>query len=169
MTFVRTTNYESNVTSFGDNPQVSSIVKSYSSLVINAAAGAYLHDMRIHDGTLTTFFADSVILSLSDYFMCLKEGAYGPLKIYRRDTLSEQTLVRSVAQSVTVCDHTLSEVAYAYGTAGANVRVWDYRSNTERMVINAQGAGRRVKGLFFINGSLYILRDRKIFKYIPEN
>ena len=169
MTFVRTTNYESNVTSFGDDPQVSSIVKSYSSLVINAATGAYLHDMRIHDGTLTTFFADSVILSLSDYFMCLREVAYGPLKIYRRDTLSEQTLVRSVAQSVTVCDHTLSEVAYAYGTDGANVRVWDYRSNTERMVINAQGAGRRVKGLFFINGSLYILRDRKIFKYIPEN
>lgn len=152
-------------TSFGtDPPIVGSIVKSYASLVLNTSKGAYLFDRRIHQGLSTTHFANSEIISLSDYFMVRVES--NSLKIYRRDTISEQTLVKTISCTPTHCDHTLSEFAFSQNNAA--IQLWDYRSNSTTSVINAQGSGQALKGLFYINGSLYIVRDNALYKYAPN-
>lgn len=90
----------------------------------------------------------------------------GSLKIYRRDTISEQTLVKTISGNISITDNTLAEVAYNNGKA---VRIWDYRNNSIRSVINAGASEQAVKGLFFINGNLYILREGGIYKYVNQN
>nr|DAO21490.1 MAG TPA: Structural protein [Caudoviricetes sp.] len=161
---VRGASSESASTSFGTSPSIGRIVKSYASLVVHNAGDAYLFDRRTHKGTLTTCFEGAEILSLSDYFICMKSS--GPLKIYRRDTISEQTLVKTISGNISITDNTLAEVAYNNGKA---VRIWDYRNNSIRSVINAGASEQAVKGLFFINGNLYILREGGIYKYVNRN
>lgn len=163
-TYTRVSSYEPTTTYFGTSPAIGRIVKSYASLVVHDADGAYLFDRRIHKGTLTTFFEGAEILSLSDYFICMKNSA--SLKIYRRDTISEQTLVKTLSGDISLSDNTLAEVAY---NNGKSVRIWDYRNNSIRNVVNAGAYGQAVKGLFFINGNLYILRTGGIYKYITQN
>lgn len=161
---VRVASHEPTTTSFGTSPSIGRIVKSYASLVVHNAGDAYLFDRRTHKGTLTTCFEGAEILSLSDYFICMKSS--GSLKIYRRDTISEQTLVKTISGNISITDNTLAEVAYNNGKA---VRIWDYRNNTIRNIINAGASEQAVKGLFFINGNLYILREGGIYKYVNQN
>lgn len=162
-TYTRVSSNEPTTTYFGTSPAIGRIVKSYASLVVHDADGAYLFDRRIHKGTLTTFFEGAEILSLSDYFICMKNSA--SLKIYRRDTISEQTLVKTLSGDISLSDNTLAEVAY---NNGKSVRIWDYRNNIIRNIINAGAAGQVLKGLFFINGSLYILRGGGIHLYVNK-
>ena len=132
--------------------------------MVNEAKGAYLYDRRSHPGTTSTFFEGVQIVSLSDYFMCQVKNAQ--LLIYRRDSITEQTLVKTIAINPLHCAHTLSEVAYA----GSNhaVRLWDYRTNTLSSVINGEAAGAPLRGLYYINGSLFIVRQGAIYKHIPN-
>ena len=164
VTYVRTSGTTIEHTSFGTSPSFLSLVKSYASIVVNEAAGAYLYDRRSHPGTTSTFFEGVQIVSLSDYFMCQVKNSQ--LLIYRRDSITEQTLVKTIAINPLHCAHTLSEVAYA----GSNhaVRIWDYRTNTLSSVINGEAAGAPLRGLYYINGSLYIVRQGAIYKHIPN-
>ena len=163
-TYVRTSGKTVEHTSFGTSPSFLSLVKSYASIVVNEAKGAYLYDRRSHPGTTSTFFEGVQIVSLSDYFMCQVKNAQ--LLIYRRDSITEQTLVKTIAINPLHCAHTLSEVAYA----GSNhaVRLWDYRTNTLSSVINGEAAGAPLRGLYYINGSLFIVRQGAIYKHIPN-
>ena len=130
---VRVASNEPTTTSFGTSPSIGRIVKSYASLVVHNAGDAYLFDRRTHKGTLTTCFEGAEILSLSDYFICMKSS--GSLKIYRRDTISEQTLVKTISGNISITDNTLAEVAYNNSKA---VRIWDYR--TTQCAVSSCGA-----------------------------
>ena len=44
----------------------------------------------------------------------------------------------------------------------------NFRDDTTTSVRNAAGWGENIMGLFFIYGDLYIVRERAIYKFIPE-
>ena len=143
---------------------VMSLVKSHNAIAINTAESCYLHDRRTNiNNTITEVALGGDVISFSDYFLC--ENSNNSLKIYRRDTLnlSDKTLVKSISGKALFADHTLGEVAYLMGTT---LSIWTYRNNTTRTIKNLAGASRALKGLFYINGELHIVRDNAIFKHI---
>lgn len=144
--------------------EVQSLVKSFSSIAISTDQRAYLHDRRSNtDLTMYIFEDGTEILSMSDYFLCINYP--GQLRIYHRDTISfdDKTLVKSISGKALFADHTLGEVAYLMGTT---LSIWTYRNNSTRTIKNLAGGSRALKGLFYINGELYIVRDNAIFKHI---
>lgn len=143
--------------------KVTSILKSYSSIVVNTNSGAWLHDIRTNDElTATAYPAGTEIKTISDYFMAENLGSY--FRIYRRDTFSDRTLIKSISGKADFADHTLGEVAYF---SGGTLYIWTYLTNTTRQLRNTTGASRPLRGLFYINGELHIVRDNAIYKYIP--
>jgi hypothetical protein len=57
----------------------------------------------------------------------------------------------------------LGEVAYQ---SGGVLYIWTYVTNAIRQLRNTAGASRPLRGLFYINGQLHIVRDNAIYKYI---
>lgn len=142
---------------------VTGILKSYSAIVVNTTKGAWLHDKRVNGELLAMAYpAGTRILTLSDYFMAETLGSM--LRIYRRDTIDEQTLIKTISGAADFADHTLGEVAYH---SGGRLYIWTYANNTIRQVRNTAGASRPLRGLFYIGGQLHIVRDNAIYKYIP--
>jgi hypothetical protein len=142
---------------------VTGILKAHSAIAVNTTSGAWLHDVRVnHEMTATASPTGAEIVSLSDYFIV--ENQSSTLRIYRRDSFSERTLVKSISGKATHADHTLGEVAYC--TSGT-LYIWTYLTNAIRQLRNTAGASRPLKGLFYINGQLHIVRDNAIYKYIP--
>ena len=141
---------------------VTSILKSHSTIAINTNKGAWLHDIRVNNEmTATASPSGSEIKSVSDYFIVENQGQ--SIRIYRRDTFSERTLVKSISGKATFADHTLGETAYA---SGGTLYIWTYLTNAIRQLRNTAGASRPLRGLFYINGQLHIVRDNAIYKYI---
>lgn len=142
---------------------VTGLLKSYSAIAVNTNAGAWLHDMRVNGEMLATAYpAGTEIKTISDYFMA--ENSNGYFRIYRRDTFSERTLIKSIPGAATFADHTLGEVAYC---SGSTLYIWSYINNAIRQLRNTAGASRPMRGLFYINGELHIVRDNAIYKCIP--
>ena len=148
-------------TTFGGS--AASILKSYSAITINTTTGAWLHDKRVDEDMLATAYATGTeVKTISDHFMA--ENYNGNFRIYRRDTFSDRTLVKSISGTATFADHTLGEVAYY---TGSTLYIWTYINNAIRQLRNTAGASRPMRGLFYINGELHIVRDNAIYKYIP--
>lgn len=146
--------------------EVVSLIKSFSSIAISTDHRAYLHDRRSNsDLTMYTFEDGTEIVSMSDYFLCVNYPSQ--FRIYRRDTISfaDRILVKTISGKALLADHTLGEVAYQMG---ATISIWTYRNNTTRTVKNLAGASKPLKGLFYINGELHIVRENQIFKYISN-
>lgn len=142
---------------------VNGILKSYSFIVVNTSTGAWLHDMRVNEEmTATAYPAGTEVKTISDYFMA--ENYNGYFRIYRRDTFSERTLIKSISGKADFADHTLGEVAYH---SSGKLYIWSYINNAIRQLRNTAGASRPMRGLFYINGQLHIVRDNAIYKYIP--
>lgn len=137
--------------------------KSFSTIAINTTTKAYLHDCRINmDMLMTTLEDGTEVKSVSDYFICQNSPTL--FKIYRRDSLLDSTLVKSHSGRADFADHTLGEVAFSQNNT---IRIWTYRTNTTRTVKNLAGkVDSPIKGLFYINGELYIIRQTQIFKVV---
>lgn len=142
---------------------ITGIEKSFSTIAVNTTTKSYLHDCRVNmDLLMTTLEESTEVKSISDYFLCLNSSLQ--FKIYRRDSLLDRTLVKAISGRADFADHTLGEVAFSQNGA---VKVWTYRTNTTRSVKNLAGSTSSVKGLFYVNGELFIIRESQIFKYIP--
>ncbi|MDL2319804.1 hypothetical protein LJC45_01585 [Alistipes sp. OttesenSCG-928-B03] len=142
---------------------IKSILKSYSAIAVNTNSGSWLHDMRVNEEmTATAFPAGTEIKTISDYFMAENLGS--SFRIYRRDNFSDRTLIKSISGKADFADHTLGEVAYY---SGGKLYIWSYINNAIRQLRNTAGASRSMRGLFYINGQLHIVRDNAIYKYIP--
>lgn len=142
---------------------ITGIEKSFSTIAINTTTKAYLHDCRVNMDLLMTGLEDGAeVKSISDYFIC--QNSTAQFKIYRRNSLLDSTMVKSYSDRADFTDHTLGEVAFSQN---GSVKVWTYRTNTTRIVKNLAGNSSTIKGLYYINGELYILRDKSLFKYIP--
>ncbi len=146
------------------NGTITGLLKSHCVIAVNTDKGAWLFDTRVNEGSFATALPeDAEVKSLSDYFVI--ENASSTLKIYRRDTFSERTLIKEIAGRAEHADHTMGEVAYAFD---GTVSTWTYQTNTIRQIRNAAGRTRPLKGLFYINGELHIVRDNAIYKFIPQ-
>ena len=86
------------------------------------------------------------------------------LRIYRRDTIDERMLIKTISGATDFADHTMGEVAYH---SGGRLYIWTYANNTIRQVRNTAGVSHLLRGLFYIGGELHIVLDNAIYKYIP--
>lgn len=102
------------------------------------------------------------VKSISDYFIC--QNSATQFKIYRRNSLLDSTMVKNYSGCADFADHTLGEVAFSQSGV---IKVWVYRTNTTHTIKNLAGDSSTIKGLYYINGELYILREKSLFKYIP--
>ena len=142
---------------------VTGILKSYSAIVVNTTKGAWLHDKRVNRELLATAYpAGTRVLTLSDYFMAETLGS--TLRIYRRDSIDERTLIKTISGAADFADHTMGEVAYH---SGGRLYIWTYANNAIRQVRNTAGVSHPLRGLFYIGGELHIVRNNAIYKYIP--
>lgn len=138
--------------------------RTENTIVVNTSHGAYLHDKRFHwPCKMQQFAAGEQIVTVSDNYIGI--NADDMLRFYRRDSITERTLLRRLGRWADHADHTMSEVVHSYDDG---IFIRNFRDDTTTDVRNAAGWGENIMGLFFIYGDLYIVRERAIYKYIPE-
>ena len=130
---------------------------------MNTSQYAYLHDKRFDKPCMMQRFeAGTELLTVSDNFLGInRDDAFC---LYRRDSITECTLLMTLGRWADCADHTMSEVAHSYDDG---ISVWNFRDNTTHSVQNKAGWGQTIRGLFYILGDLYIVREHTIYKYIP--
>lgn len=138
--------------------------RTENTIVVNTSQGAYLHDKRFHQPCkMLQFAAGEQIVTVSDNYIGI--NADDMLWFYRRDSITERTLLRRLGRWADHADHTMSEVVHSYDDG---IFIRNFRDDTTTDVRNAAGWGENIMGLFFIYGDLYIVRERAIYKFIPE-
>ena len=138
--------------------------RTENTIVVNTSHGAYLHDKRFHQPCkMLQFAAGEQIVTISDNYIGI--NADDMLWFYRRDSITERTLLRRLGRWADHADHTMSEVVHSYDDG---IFIRNFRDDTTTDVRNAAGWGENIMGLFFIYGDLYIVRERAIYKFIPE-
>lgn len=139
------------------------MLRTENAIVVNTSTTAYLHDKRFHKPCIMqTLDAGSRIVTISDNFIGLNLD--DQFFIYRRDAITERTLIHRGGRCADYADHTMSEFAHCYDDG---IWVWNIHDNTTTNVKNMAGLGQTIRGLFFILGELYVVRDKTIYKYIP--
>lgn len=132
-------------------------------IVINTTEYAYLHDKRFDKPCMMQRFeAGTRIVTVSDSYLGL--NACDDFLFYRRDSITDRTLMARLGRVADHADHTMSEVVHSYDDG---ISVWNFRDDTSHGVQNKAGRGQTIMGLFFIHGDLYIVREHTIYKYIP--
>lgn len=138
--------------------------RTENTIVVNTSHGAYLHDKRFHQPCkMLQFAAGEQIVTVSDNYIGI--NADDMLWFYWRDSITERTLLRRLGRWADHADHTMSEVVHSYDDG---IFIRNFRDDTTTDVRNAAGWGENIMGLFFIYGDLYIVRERAIYKFIPE-
>ncbi len=138
--------------------------RTENTIVVNTSHYAYLHDKRFHRPCkMQQFAAGEQIVTVSDNYIGI--NADDMLWFYRRDSITERTLLRRLGRWADHADHTMSEAVHSYDDG---IFIWNFRDDTTSDVRNAAGWGENIMGLFFICGDLYIVRERAIYKFIPE-
>ncbi len=139
------------------------MLRTENAIVVNTSTGAYLHDKRFHKPCyMQALDAGSRIVTISDSFIGLNLD--DQFLIYRRDAITERTLIHRAGRCADHADHTMSEFAHCYDDG---IWVWNIHNNSTTKVENIAGLGQTIQGLFFILGDLYIVREQTIYKYIP--
>lgn len=137
--------------------------RTANAIVINTTEYAYLHDKRFDKPCMMQRFeAGTRIVTVSDSYLGLNSD--DEFQFYRRDSITERTLMERLGHAADHADHTMSEAAYA---SGNTISIRNFRDNTAAGVQNKAGAGQTIRGLFFILGDLYIVREHTVYKYIP--
>ena len=138
--------------------------RTENTLVINTTQCAYLHDKRFDKPCmLQSFDAGTAIVTVSDSYVGVNSGE--EFLFYRRDSITEKTLLERSGRAGGHADHTMSETVHC---RGGEIFLRNFRDNTMTDIGNKAGAGQTVMGLFFICGGLYIVRERAIYKYISQ-
>lgn len=133
-------------------------------IVVNTSLGTYMHDRRFHKPCIMQILENgSDIVTISDNFIGINLN--DAFLIYRRDAITERTLIHRGGRCADYADHTMSEFAHSYEDG---IWVWNIHDNTTSNVRNSAGLGQTIRGLFFILGELYIVRDKTIYKYIVQ-
>ncbi len=137
--------------------------RTANTIVVNTSQYACLHDKRFQKPCYMQIFeVGTRIVSVSDNYLGVNlDDAF---LVYRRDSITERTLIRRAGCCADYADHTMSEFAHCCDDA---ISVWNFRDNTTHGVQNKAGAGQTIRGLYYILGELYIVRERTIYKYIP--
>lgn len=138
--------------------------RTANTIVINTSEYAYLHDKRFDKPCgMQRFETGMRIKTVSDNYIGLNAG--DEFQFYRRDSITEKTLMARLGRVADHADHTMSEVVHSYDNG---ISVWNFRDNTSHGVQNRAGwGGQTIMGLYFIHGNLYIVREHTIYKYIP--
>lgn len=143
--------------------EIEGMLCTTNTIVVNTSEYAYLHDKRFDKPCMMQRFeAGTTIRTLSDNFIGLNLD--DEFLVYRRDSITERTLLKRLGRCADYADHTMSEFAHAYDDG---ISVWNFRDNTTHGVQNRAGWGETIRGLYFIHGDLYIVREHTIYKYIP--
>lgn len=139
------------------------MLRTANTIVVNTSRGSYLHDKRFHiPARMMDLDAGSELTTLSDDYLGVNLD--GEFRIYRRDAITERTLIHRTGHCADYADHTMSEFAHA---SDSGIKLWNIHDNTTTSVQNTAGTSQSIKGLFYILGDLHIVRERTIYKYIP--
>ena len=139
------------------------MLRTANTIVVNTSTGSYLHDKRFHKPCIMQVLdAGSEIATISDDYLGMNLNS--EFLIYRRDAITERTLIHRAGRHADHADHTMSEFAHSFD---GGIRVWNIHTNTTTTVQNAAGLGQTIRGLFYILGELHIVRDKTIYKYTP--
>lgn len=139
------------------------MLRTANTIVVNTSQYACLHDKRFQKPCYMQIFeVGTRIVSVSDNFLGVNLG--DEFLIYCRDSITERTLIHRAGRCADYADHTMSEFAHCCDDA---ISVWNFRDNTAHGVQNKASAGQMIRGLYYILGELYIVRERTIYKYIP--
>lgn len=139
------------------------LLRTANTIAVNTTEYAYLHDKRFDKPCMMQRFeAGMRIVTVSDNYFGLNVG--DEFRFYRRDSITEKTLMARLGRAADHADHTMSEVVHSYDDG---ISVWNFRDDTAHGVQNKAGRGETIRGLYFIHGDLYIVREHTIYKYIP--
>ena len=151
-----------NTTSAAMSGDILSMRRTDNTISVNTLQFAYLHDKRFDKPCrIQTFEAGTEIMTVSDRFIGVNLG--DEFLFYRRDSITERTLLQRYDGRVDCADHTSSETAFS---RNGTVMLSDIDDGAVRIVRNRAGAGQSLVGLFYIRGELYIVRERAIYKHI---
>lgn len=156
-----------------------SLRKSFATIALTATppaspirdySNAYIYDTRVDSGFKMSplHFVNQLqagplsIVEVSDYHaICNYTAGGGSFRIYRRNTLNVNDMVEIYSEQSKVYDMADSTPAYAAFASDTECHALSFKTLAKT---SATGSGA-IKGVFFINGTLFLVRDNKIDKF----
>ncbi len=149
---------------WGSPLRIRGMTYSGNTIVVNTTEYSLFSDSRFHAFALGTFIELGYgIVSISDNFIVA--NGEDMCWLYKRTSITEYEQVCRIGRHTYHCDHTLSEVAICYDSPF----IFDIRKQELNGIMNLEGQDETIKGMFFIYGELYIVRETAIYKYVPQN
>ncbi len=152
-----------NISGTSMSGDIRDLLRTVNTIVLNTTEYAYLHDKRFDKPCMMQRFeAGMRIMTVSDNYLSLNSG--DDFLFYRRDSISDRTFMARLGRVADHADHSMGEVVHS---CDDGISVWNFRDDTAHGVQNKAGRGQTIRGLYFIRGDLYIVREHTIYKYIP--
>ena len=143
--------------------EMRSIETTDNTITVTTSSACYLHDKRFHKPCVFLQLPIGYNLkSVSDTYLCINVD--DDLQLHRRTSITESEYTCRVGRYANRVAHTVSQVAYSYDS----LFVYDIRTAESQRVANLEAENEEVLALHYIYGELYIVRERAIYKYIPQ-
>ncbi len=144
--------------------EIRGMLRTANTIIINTSQYAYLHDKRFDKSCMMQRFeAGAEIKTVSDNY--LGQNLDDEFLFYRRDSITEKTLLERSGRAADHADHTMGETVHC---CNGDIFLRNFRDDTTTGIRNEAGAGQIIMGLFFIYGDLYIVRERAVYKYTAQ-
>ena len=142
-----------------------SAVVTKNQIVINTDRAVYMFDCRYH--TAPNVFRVKeycTCFAVTDEYLAMDDAEADLVKLYKRDSITTFSELFTLNRTCNHCAISQTKVCCEWDA----VPIIDIATGTRFLLKNFAADESYIRGVFFVYGDLYIVRDQGIYKFIPE-
>ena len=142
-----------------------SAVVTKNQIVINTDRAVYMFDCRYH--TAPNVFRVKeycTCFAVTDEYLAMDDTEADLVKLYKRDSITTFSELFTLNRTCNHCAISQTKVCCEWDA----VPIIDIATGTRFLLKNFAADESYIRGVFFVYGDLYIVRDQGIYKFIPE-
>ena len=142
-----------------------SAVVTKNQIVINTDRAVYMFDCRYHTApNVFRVMEYSECFAVNDSYIAMHDPDADLVKLYQRDSITTYSEVMTLNRWCNHCDISQTKICCEWDA----VPIFDINTQTRFLLKNYAADESYIRGVFFIYGDLYIVREQGVYKFIPE-
>ena len=140
-------------------------VVSKNQIVINTTRGVYVYDCRYHTAPNVFLLKEySKCFAVTDDYLAMSDADIDLVLLYKRDSITTYSELFRLNRTCNHCAISQTKVCCEWDA----VPIIDINTQTRFLLKNYAADESYIRGVFFIYGDLYIVREQGVYKFIPE-
>ena len=142
-----------------------SAVVTKNQIVINTDRAVYMFDCRYHRAPNVFRVKEyCTCFAVTDEYLAMDDAEADLVKLYKRDSITTFSELFTLNRTCNHCAISQTKVCCEWDA----VPIIDIATGTRFLLKNFAADESYIRGVFFVYGDLYIVRDQGIYKFIPE-